>query len=90
VESGDQGRELPERRTTDREHGPDQRPGDEGAAVVRATFYAAGSALGTVVVLTVLSGWANVGTTATVAISTVGAIMTAAFAVAGVFLRRNR
>ena len=59
-------------------------------AVVRATYLAAGSALGVVVLLTVLSGTADIGGTAAAGIATVGTIMTAAFGVMASYLRRRR
>lgn len=59
-------------------------------AVVRATYLAAGSALGVVVVLTVLSGTADIGGTAAAGIATVGTIMTAAFGVMAIYLRRRK
>jgi hypothetical protein len=61
-----------------------------GVAVVRATYLAAGSGLGAVVLLTVLSGLGGIGGTAAAGIAVVGTIMTAAFGVAALHLRRRR
>ncbi|MGW4463029.1 hypothetical protein [Micromonospora sp. NPDC004704] len=55
-------------------------------SVMRLTFLMAGGALGVVVLLTALGGW---GGTATAGLATVGAIVTAAFGVAALYIGRR-
>ncbi|GAB3158317.1 hypothetical protein GCM10027290_61370 [Micromonospora sonneratiae] len=74
---------------------PERDPDTDGrdhqdAAVVRATYLAAGSGLGAVVLLTALSSCGSIGGTATAGITATGTITTAAFGVAALYLRRRR
>ncbi|MGW0433659.1 hypothetical protein ACWDV4_14115 [Micromonospora sp. NPDC003197] len=71
------------------EREPDRRD-QQDAAVVRATYLAAGSGLGAVVPLTALSSCGSIGGTATAGITATGTITTAAFGVAALYLRRRR
>jgi hypothetical protein len=75
--------------------GPPQPRRDNGRApdfdqTMRYTLFATCSALFTVIVLTILSRWVPNAATVQIAIGAVGTIMTSAFGVTALYLRRDR